>query len=495
VPALLASLPLAIVLFGMLAWRWSAARAGAAGLAIALILALLVFGPAPDPATETATALGGALLEALHSTGVILWIILPALSLYEMQRRSGAIERIRDTLTALAEERALQVLLIAWFFGLFIEGAAGFGTPVALAAPLLVGLGYPPVRAVALALVGHAAGVSFGAVGTPVLTQAEISGLPGDEIAWRTALIHAALGIILVLALVRLASDDRLRPGLLLWTFGAAAAFLLPSVLLAALVGPELPTLGGALIGGALFACLLWWRSPGRIRPGRTLLADLATYLIVLGLVLVTRLVPQIQALLQSATFAWGIGETYSGSFQPLYHPGTLLFLGLVAGALATGRSRLVLPSVIAAIGRLLPVALALLVMLALSRLMVHSGMISTLAEAAAQTGPAWPLIAPAIGVLGTFVTGSATASNILFTEFQLETAAALGLPAAAMAAIQSVGAAIGNVAAPHNIIAGSATVGLTAREGEILARTAAICLIYTAAGGILLSAVLAVLG
>jgi lactate permease len=123
--------------------------------------------------------------------------------------------------------------------------------------------------------------------------------------------------------------------------------------------------------------------------------------------------------------------------------------------------------------------------MLMLSRLMVHAGMIDSLAAAAAGVGPAWPLLAPFVGVLGTFITGSATSSNILFTEFHVTTADKVNLPAANLVAAQGFGAAIGNIMAPHNIIAGSATVGLTGREGEVMARTARPCLIYATLGGL----------
>jgi lactate permease len=490
VQPLLAAAPIAIVLAGMVGLQWSAALAGAVGLGVALALALAVFDVGAATGLAVPQALSGVLAEALHATGVILWIILPALGLYELQRRTGAFDRIRSTLTGLTDDRRLQALLIAWFFGLFMEGAAGFGTPVALAAPLLVGLGFPPVRAVALALVGHAAGVTFGAVGTPVITQSEITGLPARDIAAIAALMHAILGTMLVVALARLASDGPLDAAVLGWCALAAAAFLGPSLLLATLAGPELPTLGGALIGGAAFAALLWRRGGGgRVGsgPDRGLLADLAPYLVVLGLVLATRLVAPLREVLQDATLAWRLHDTFSSSFQPLYHPGTLLLAGLLTGAVLTGRAAEVPAALAAAVRRLLPVALALFVMLALSRTMVHSGMVEALADAAARIGTLWPLVAPAIGVLGTFVTGSATASNILFTEFQLGTAAALALPPAAMAAAQSFGAAIGNVIAPHNIIAGSATVGIQGREGEVLARTVRVCAVYALAGGALL--------
>jgi lactate permease len=139
-PTLLAAAPIALILLLMGRWHWSAAGAGAVGLALALTLALSVFdlgtvaGLAPLPAAL------GTVAETLHASATILWIILPALTLFELQRRSCAIDRIRQALTVLTGERRLQALMIAWFFALFMEGAAGFGTPVALAAPLLVGI-------------------------------------------------------------------------------------------------------------------------------------------------------------------------------------------------------------------------------------------------------------------------------------------------------------------------------------------------------------------
>jgi lactate permease len=141
-----------------------------------------------------------------------------------------------------------------------------------------------------------------------------------------------------------------------------------------------------------------------------------------------------------------------------------------------------------AAARRLLPVALALLTMLCLSRLMLHAGMVTALQAAAADgMGHAWPLLAPALGALGSFVTGSATASNVLFASLQVQTAEALGLPAAWIAAGQGVGAAIGNVVCPHNVVAGAAAVGLAGREAEILRRTVLPCLVVLLLVGALL--------
>jgi len=470
----------------MVALRRSAAQAGLAGLAAAVVLAVTVFDLSEAAPGGLGPAAAGTALEAVHSTAVIWWIILPALALYEFQNRTGAIGRIRDALGGLTADRRAQAILIAWFFGLFIEGAAGFGTPVALAAPLLVGLGYDPVRAVVLALLGHAAGVSFGAVGTPTLAQVELSGLDPAALAGRIALIHAALGPGLLLLMVRLAGEGPLSRADYLNVAVAALAFLVPSVALAVLAGPEVPSLGGALAGVVVFVLFLRRRGAGRAPALERLLPDLAPYLAILALVLATRLVGPLGETLRMVALEWTRAGGFTGRFEPLYHPGTLLFLGLALGALLTGRAGTLLPALRAALVRLLPVAAALGIMLALSRVMVHSGMIGTLAEAAAGAGPVWPLLAPAVGVLGTFITGSATASNILFTDFQLSAARALDLPAAAMTAAQGVGSAVGNIVAPHNIIAGSATVGLVGREGDILRRTATACLVYVLAAGAL---------
>ncbi len=484
--ALVAAAPLAIVLAGMIALRWSAAIAGAVALAAAVALWLAGFGGA----RLTAGTAAGTAAEAAHATFTILWIILPALALHEFQERTGAVGRIRDALGGLTADRRLQAILIGWFFGLFIEGAAGFGTPVALAAPLLVGLGYPPLRAVVLALLGHAAGVSFGAVGTPALAQIEVSGLDPRSVAAATAMLHALPGALLLLLMVRLAGDRPLSRADLGWSALAALCFFVPSLALARLVGPELPSLGGAMVGAAAFLAFLRRRRPGPAPDLRALLPDLAPYLAILGLVLVSRLVPPLAGALRAPAVDWTFLGTFSGSFEPLYHPGTMLAAGLLAAAWLTGRGGVLAPALVAALRRAAPVALALVVMLALSRTMVHSGMIAALADAAARTGAAWPFVAPAVGVLGSFITGSATASNILFTELQLGAAAALSLPPVAMVAAQSFGAAIGNIVAPHNIIAGSATVGLVGREGAVLRQTTPACIAYAAIGGALTFAI-----
>src|SRR5262245_16244024 len=257
--ALIATAPLALIIFLMAVLRWSAANAGPVGLVATVVGAIGFFGFGTRIQVEQgiAGALIGTGAEAAFSAVDILWIILPALSLYELQRHSGAIDAIRTGLMSLSAARTLLAVIIAWFFALFIEGAAGFGTPIALAAPLLVSLGFTPVVAVALLLIGHVAGNSFGALGTPILAQADVSGISGDKIAPPTAFLHASLAPVLALLIVLIAGSGRFQAKYVAWAVVAAVCFLLPYLGLAAFVGPELPTIGAALAGGVAFAFIL----------------------------------------------------------------------------------------------------------------------------------------------------------------------------------------------------------------------------------------------
>lgn len=521
--AVLAGLPLLVVLIGMLGLRWSAARAGAAGLALGLLVAYLTFGFGVRslPQLGALAATGGVLLEAVFIAATILWIVFPALCIHELQLRTGAIDVLRDALARLSGDPRIVALLVAWFFVLFVEGAAGFGTSVALAAPFLVAAGFGRVEAVTIALIGHAAGVSFGAVGTPVLAQVAITGFAGRELSAATVAYHSLAGPLLPLVVMLLVTrtlprEQRADWGAWGWTLLAAAAFLLPHHLLATLIGPELPTLAGSLLGGLAFVGVLRIAggrgrarherasdeapSPAHAegspaRPPRTpaLLTAGAPYLVLVAAVLATRLLPPLREALSEATWAWQQGP-FGGSFAPLYHPGSLLLLAFVAGAIwQRAPRREALSAARDAAVRLVPVTLALIAMLSLSRLMVHAGMIEALADAAAAgAGPAWPFFAPFVGLLGTFVTGSATTSNILFTDFQLVAARGLGLSPTAMLGAQGFGAAVGNIICPHNLIAAGATVGLVGREGEVLRRTLWVALAYASLGGLLAALVFA---
>jgi lactate permease len=499
VTTLLAALPVLAVLGLMLGLRWPAARAGVVVALGTSVLAVVAFdfgrGDSPYGVDR---GLLGILAEAGFITLTIVAIIGPALGIHHLQTATGATPMLEAALRRISPDPRVVALLIAWFFALFMEGAAGFGTSVALAAPFLVAAGFTPVSAVVAAMIGHVVGVSFGAIGTPVAAQVAISGIGGLDLARSTAWFHVLLGWVMALVVLRVITTDRhestpWRIGLL-----AGVSFLVPYGLIAAFVGPELPTLGGAVLGTVVFIVVVRrWNAPtgehpadetSESGPTRRLVAlAAAPYLVLIAVVLVTRLVAPIEDLLRSVTIDWQLESTFTGSVMPLYHPGLLLTIAFVVGAAIQGaRPPQVVDAFVAATRQLATVTVALVSMVTIARLMSQSGMTSDLADAAARTGAGWPLISPVVGALGTFVTGSATASNVLFTELQLDTAAARNLDVTTMLGAQGFGAAVGNAIAPHNIVAAAATVGLAGRESEILRRTLPVTAAYLALGGVL---------
>ncbi|MEX2626909.1 MAG: L-lactate permease [Ilumatobacteraceae bacterium] len=504
--AVLAIVPVAVVLVLMLGARWSAASAGVLAALVALGIAVggYEFG-GPDDPFGLVGGVTGVLAEAGFISATVIAIIGPALGIHHLQRRTGATDRLQRALATLTPDPRVAALLIAWFFALFMEGAAGFGTPVALAAPFLVAAGFTPVMAVTAAMVGHAAGVSFGAVGTPVAAQVGITGLPGTELAAATAPYHVALGWVLVAVVV--VTISRAMPGERLWPWGvlAGVSFFAPFWLIAATIGPELPTLGGALVGAIVFVgvrtavqrrratATLRTAEPAGDEPAGDEPATMSTgaaaapYLTLIGLVLATRLVPPIDEALSGVEVTWEMAGGFAGSVRPLTHPGLLLTIGFLVGVnVQHAGVRAARDAFWGATRQLVPVVVALLAMVTIARTMSQAGMTEELALTAAGAGTAWPLLSPVVGALGTFVTGSATASNILFTELQQETALASDLDVPTLVGAQGFGAAVGNIVCPHNVVAAAATVGLSGQEGAILRRTFPTALAYVVLGGAL---------
>jgi lactate permease len=401
----LAAAPIIAVLVLMVGLGWSAVRAGLVAAAGTVIIALTVFDFAgdDDPFDPAAGVLGVA-AEAAWVTLTVIAIIGPALAVHELQQRTNATAVLQTGLSRLTPDPRVAALLIAWFFALFLEGAAGFGTPIALAAPFLVAAGFRPVEAVSAALVGHAVGVSFGAVGTPVLAQVAASGFTGAELARATVPYHTILGWILTAVVVVLIGRS-VPEGGPPWRWGAlaAGAFFVPYFLIGRFVGPELPTLGGALIGAVVFVAVVVMVRRRTAASGTAADADTepdrdgaanavssvallragAPYLAIVALVLVTRLLTPVRDLLFDVVVDWRIFDDFTGTVRPLYHPGLLLPVAFAIGALAQGATA---RDVRQAIGttnrRLIPVVVALVAMVTIARTMSQSGMTDELAQA-----------------------------------------------------------------------------------------------------------------
>jgi lactate permease len=509
----LAALPIVVVLVLMVAMKWSASRAGIAAAALAIVAALgfFEFGGAEDVFTPV-EGIAGVLARAVWVAFTVMLIIGPALGIHHLQLRTGATSRLEAGLARITPDPRVAALLIVWFFTLFIEGAAGFGTPVALAAPFLVAAGFKPVAAVTAALVGHTGAVTFGAVGTPTLAQAAISTFDGRELAWAAAPFQAGVGIVLAVIVARLLGTLSTSQGPpWRWMALAYVTFFVPFLVIARFIGPELPGLAGALVGALAFIAVLTYVQRSRslsvvhdeqaehalaaaedqldaeVPPSMSMLRAGAPYLILVALVLLTRLVPPVQEAARSLTLEWEIFGEFAGDIQPFYHPGLLLLIAFVAGGVVQAAgSEGMRHAFVTATRQLIPVFVALVAMVTVAFTMSYSGMTDQLAMAASGTGPAWPLLAPAVGALGTFMTGSATASNILFTEFQESTATAAELDQLPLLGAQNSGAAIGSIVCPHNVVAAAATVGLSGREGEVLKRTLPAALVCLVVAGVM---------
>ena len=541
--------PLLTVFALLVLARWPATRAMPVAYGVAVMAALWAW--QMTPRVVVAASLRGVMIAAS-----LLWIILPALVLLYTLRETGGMAAIRAGFHDISPDARVQALVVAWLFGSFMEGAAGFGTPAAVAGPLMVALGFPPLAACASALIIQSTPVTFGAVGTPIIigmgeslnVPAVMDALDRSGVAYDTfiaaigahaATIHAVCGLfvpcLLLAMLGRLFGPDRsARTALSIWPFAlfSALAFVVPYLAVAWLLGPEFPSLLGSLVGLAIVVpaakkrFLLgdepvwtfpprenweprWGGAPVTIEAPADeaaggdkmgLLRAWSPYVVAAVLLVVTRLPAlPLRAALESVTLSWNeiLGTPLSQSIQPLYLPGTVLATAALLTPFLHGARPL--PAIRRAWGgaasTLARPTLALLFAVALVRVFIDSGvneggidsMPIFLAERLADAvGGAWPFFAPWVGAMGAFVAGSNTVSDLMFAVFQFGVASAAGLPIVLILALQAVGGAAGNMITVHNVVAASATVGLTGQEGALIRITLLPMIIYLVVAGVL---------
>ena len=558
--ALLAASPILVAGVLLLVFRAPATVAMPAALVVAALVGF--FGWGISWVTISASVIQG-IIVALG----LLWIVFGALLLLSTLTKSGAIDSIKAGFVSISPDRRIQVIIIAWLFGSFIEGAAGFGAPAAVVAPLLLALGFPAVAAVLAGLIIQSTPVSFGAVGTPMLTGIGQGLQSGDALTYpqpvldrmaelgiteqtafvahtaaQVATLHAICGLMIPLVLVcfmtRFFGEQRsFRAGLAVAPFAlfAAVSFVVPYLLVAKFLGPEFPSMLGALIGllivvsaaraGFLQPKDTWEFAPRHRWPSQwmgsvdpkdeevvlekkmPLVLAWSPYLIVVALLLLTRNIPAVKAFLTGPAaikIEDILGTGISQTSDLLYSPG---FLFIIAALLTIPLQRMKGAQVARAWrvagGQIAGAAFALLCSVPMVRVFINSGadynstgmdsMPIILADAAANAaGSAWPLFAPFAGALGAFVAGSNTVSNLMFSQFQFATGVNLGVSSPeTVVAAQAVGGAAGNMVAVHNVVAASATVGLLGREGIILRKTVLPMLVYSLMAGALASIVL----
>ena len=518
--ALMPVLSVAVLLVGL---RMPASRAMPLALVITVVLTLVVW-------QVPGRVVSASIVEGLVIGGGVLFIVVGALALLEVMRASGGLDAIRVEFQRVSHDSRVQMLLIAWLFVSFIEGAAGFGTPAPVAAPLLMALGFPPVGAAALALIGDSSAVTFGAVGTPMIVGIG-QGLSLDptapetqqtlvEIALTAAGIDIVVGLAipigLLLLLTRVFARQKTkgvaREALPLTIF-AALAYSVPAFLWTwVLDGVEFGAILGGITGLVLLVVAV---KTGFLVPKRTwtvkygylddtgaaspeesvrtmpVLQVWAPYLLLVTLLLVTRLVTPLRDWLQGVTVTaddiFGTGIT--ATWQSLYSPGSIF---LIVAAATVVLHRVPLTKVRVAAGRMSTAVVGLAITLGTSvplvRVFLNSDVnaadlaampVELATAGAAALGTFWPLVAPVVGALGSFVSGSATFSHLMFAQLQADVAAEIGVEQSTVLAQQVGGANAGNMVCVANVVAVAGVTGQLGKEGQIISRTVLPMIVY----------------
>ncbi len=480
---LLAFLPIALILALMVAFRWGASRAGAAGYLSALIIAAASFGAGPR---LLAVAHG----KALFLTIDVLMIIWAAFLLFRVADEAGAIKRIGEALPHLTADRGMQALIIGWIFASFLQGVGGFGVPVAVIAPLLGGLGFTPLSAVVIPSIGHSWAVTFGSLGSSFNAMMAATGLDWPQLASPAALFLGIAGIGVGLLVAHAAGG---------WQ--ALKRLLLPTLILGLVMGVVLYiaatsglwNIGSFLAGlaGLLVAYPLARRYRGQMEDNgeldlRSLGIAISGYAVLIVLTLSIQLIPAVRSFLGRVEIQMHFPavETASGYATPaeagrriplFRHAGAILLCASLAAYVIYRRAGWYQPGAGKAIiggtvRRVMSSSVGIAAMVAMAVVMQHAGMTETLARGLSEgVGVAFPLISPWIGALGAFMTGSNTNSNVVFAALQMRTAELLGFSVALILAAQTSGGALGSVIAPTKIVVGASTGGMAGREGEVM--------------------------
>ena len=524
--AIIAAIPIFTLLFLLGILRKPAWLAGVIGLAVTFVLAVAGYGM---PATAAASA---AAYGAAFGLFPISWIIFWAIALFRVTVATGKFEIIRDSIGRLTPDPRLQALLIAFAFGAFIEGAAGFGTPVAIAATMLTGLGFSAFSASAICLLANTAPVAFGSIGIPVITLAGTTGLPLNSLSTAVGRMCAPVSLIIPIYLIVAMGGFSALSGVWIPAVLAGVVFATVQLTVSTFLGPHLTDILAAL--SAIAALILYLRlhknkadpselaseaefagtpqplpgldmrtagasvssEPNRgpratqaeISLGALLYAWLPYGLLVLC-VLLWGVLP-IQQLMNksSIAFNWPLLHNLVLRMPPItsapspYHAvftfnflsasGTSCMVATILTAICLRVSPLGFAKILLDVVRQLALPIATVaIVLAIGFLMNYCGATGTLGLAFASTGKMFPFFSSALGFLGVFLTGSDTSSNALFGSLQVVTAGRLGLNPVLMAATNSAGGVMGKMISLQTIAVAAAATGLSVPEQSRLFR------------------------
>ncbi|MCL1074049.1 L-lactate permease [Shewanella dokdonensis] len=485
--------------------------------------------------------LAASVVEGLLAAITPLTIIFGAVFLLNTLKYSGAMDTIRAGFTNISADARVQVIIICWLFGSFIEGSAGFGTPAAIAAPLLVLLGIPPVAAAVVALIADSVCVSFGAIGLPVLFGMEQGLLQGGTsmaaaqiaehggtyagygrfIAMHMISMDLIVGSLIPLVMVAILTGffgrkKSFKEGLAIWKFAlfAGFAFTVPAWLINYFAGPEFPSVIGALVGMALVIPVArkgWllpkqpWHDFAENEEGATVahaeahfsqFAAWTPYLIMAALLVLSRTVAPLKAWLASFNISiTGImGTSLKASFATLYAPGAFFIAVCILGFfLFRMNGNAIKSSVAVSCKSMIPTIISLGASVPMVKIFLNSGAneagLSSMPVALANLlgsslGSIWEWMAPIVGIFGAFLSGSATFSNMMFSGLQYSVAENIQGNHTLILALQGMGANAGNMMCVMNVVAAATVVGMAGRESEIIRKTMPVALGYALLAG-----------
>ncbi len=479
--------------------------------------------------------IAASILQGIHKTLTILLILFGALVLLNTLRNTGAVNRINQGFQSISQDMRVQLILVGFLFGSLIEGAAGFGAPAMVTAPLMLALGFRPLAAVATALIADSTAVAFGAVGTPVLvglsTLSDASTAFYQEAGITVTLIDLFAGmfipfiLILVLTLF-FGKGNGIKDALVMlpWTLLIGITYNVSALLYSYLFGPEFVAILGSLTGLVVAAITAkkGWLVPSsewtdarqenfevsQERSEMGLIKAWFPYIIVVILLLLTRIVPWVREFTQTAIdLSWSniLGvEGVASSWELLYSPGTVLIVAAVLALIVQRKSFSHFGRAAAqSLSTIKITAVTLAATLAMVHVFSNSGMnmkdLMSMPEYIAQGmattfGSLWIFAAPFLGELGSFITGSATVSTLTFAPIQYNIAEATGANIMVVLAAQLVGGGAGNMICVHNVVAASAAVEMEGEEGNVIRKTLGPALLYgflVGVGGFILMGIL----
>ncbi|CAL9527756.1 L-lactate permease [Streptomyces sp. enrichment culture] len=491
--ALVAALPLLIVLVLLGGVRMKAHLAGLIGLASAVAVAWLAYGM---PLDQT---LSSGVQGAVFGLFPIMWIVVNALWIYRMTVRTRHFDVLRRSFGRLSDDPRIQALVVAFCFGALLEALAGFGAPVAISAVMLAALGFDPVRAAVVALVANTAPVAFGAMGTPVVTLAQVTGLPLDSVASVVGRQTPLLALVVPLVLVWLVDGRRGLRETWIPALVCGVAFAVAQFAASNYVSAQLADIGAALAGAGALMAVPHSRVPATesVRasvltgtrseeldaddPRGEVVRAYAPYALIVAIFAVAQ-IPAVKDWLAGATRTWNWplldvagpdGEPVGGntfSLPLVSTGGTLVLLaGLATAAVLGVHARVAVKEWLETVRELRFALLTVTSVLALAYVMNLSGQAATIGHFVAGAGAGLAFLSPVLGWFGVAVSGSDTSANALFGALQVTAAQQSGLSPELLAAANSSGGVLGKMISPQNLAIACAAVGLAGREGDLL--------------------------